>query len=347
MMTKHWCFSFIIFFVMLLTGIGGLTVVIDPYFHFHKPLNAYAYRIYNERYQNDGIVKHFEYDGLITGTSMTQNFMTSEFDTLFDVSSIKVPFSGASYKEVSENLCRALEINSDLKTVVWGLDYNRFFDDFNATGYDSYPVYLYDYALFNDVNYVFNKSVLFGDTLLNVLEYTKQGEYTTTFDEYNNWNSLYTFGSEAVLSQITRPEKSNTLSYSEFNSENITENVLSLVKSYPETDFYLFWTPYSIVFFDIENQNGLLKNLLKWEKEALELMLVYDNVHFFSFFDEFNLITDLDNYKDSLHYSEDVNSYILQCMSNGEHEITIDNYEEYCKKEWDFYSTYDYDSIWK
>lgn len=346
-MTKRWCLSFIIFFVLLMVGIGGMTVVIDPYFHFHKPLDTLSYRIYNERYQNDGIVKHFEYDGLITGTSMTQNFKTSELDELFGTMSVKVPFSGGAYKEISENLCRALEANPDLKTVVWGLDYNRFYGDFNATRYDSYPTYLYDDNPLNDVNYVFNKSVLFNDTLLNVLIYTKQGGNTTTFDEYNNWNSSFTFGSEAVLSKTTRPEKTDVLPYSEFNSRNITENVISVVKAYPDTEFYLFWTPYSIIFFDIENQKGSLENILKWEKEALELLLANDNVHFYSFLDEFNLITNLDYYKDYIHYSEDVNSYMLKCMLNGEHEITADNYEEYCKREWDFYTTYDYDSLWK
>lgn len=73
----------------------------------------------------------------------------------------------------------------------------------------------------------------------------------------------------------------------------------------------------------------------------------YDNVHFFSIFDEYDVITNLDNYKDILHYHEDVNSYLLECMASGEHELTLDNYEEYCREIWEFYTTYPYDEIYR
>lgn len=344
-MKKRWCLEFLFSFLVLLIGLGGLTVVIDPYFHYHKPLDSLAYHIYDERYQNDGIVKNFDYNALITGTSMVQNFKCSEMDAIFGTKSIKVPFAGAAYKELSENLERAFEANPDLQVVLWGLDYNRFYGDFNATSVASYPTYLYDNNLLNDVNYLFNKSILFVDKA--VIIDTISGGHTTTFDEYNNWNSYYTFGRETVLAQFSRPEKVVDAAYEKLNSENIEKNILSIVKANPDTEFYLFWTPYSIVSFDAINQSGALKNILQWEKEALELLLPYDNVHFFSIFDDFDVITNLDNYKDSLHYCEDVNSYLLRCMANGEHELTMDNYEEYCQRIWDFYTTYNYDEIYE
>ena len=60
--------------------IGGLLiVVVDPFFHYHAPLESLEYPLIrdNERYQNDGILRHFTYDTIITGTSMTENFETS------------------------------------------------------------------------------------------------------------------------------------------------------------------------------------------------------------------------------------------------------------------------------
>jgi hypothetical protein len=62
----------------------------------------------DERYLNDGIVKHFDYDSIITGTSMTQNFRASEFDELFKAHCVKVPLSGASYREINELLIEPL-----------------------------------------------------------------------------------------------------------------------------------------------------------------------------------------------------------------------------------------------
>ena len=48
-----------------------LVVTVDPFFHFHKPVSSLSYPLVNERYQNDGIARHFDYDAVITGTSMT------------------------------------------------------------------------------------------------------------------------------------------------------------------------------------------------------------------------------------------------------------------------------------
>lgn len=346
-MTKRWCINFVLAFIVLCVLGGGVTIVIDPYFHFHGPLPVFEYKIYSERYQNDGIVKHFDYNALITGTSMTENFKTTEMDLLFGVKSVKVPFAGAGYKEISENIERALEVNPELKMIVWGLDYNAFYGDADYTKYDSYPTYLYDNNPFNDVNYIFNKYILYEDTYKNVIVYTDLGGHTTTFDEYSNWNADKTFGKEAILTQFSRPAKGDDAQYGKMNTQNIEKNILSLVKDHPDTEFYLFWTPYSIIYFDLINQSGTLKNILTWEKEAIEMMLPYENLHLFSLFNDFDVITDLDNYKDILHYSEDINSYILESMANGEHEITMNNYEQYCQKEWEFYTMYDYDLIYK
>ena len=173
-----------------------------------------------------------------------------------------------------------------------------------------------------------------------------EGGVTTDFDSYANWNDKFTYGKEEVLSTVIRPELQEEKAYTAFDSRNIEVNVLRLVRQYPDVDFYLFWPPYSIVWFDYYNQNGELKNVLKWEKEALELMLPYENIRFFSFNDAFDITTNLDYYKDIVHYSEDINSYMLTCMAAGEHELTLNNYEDYWQREWDFYTNYDYDSIY-
>ena len=92
----------LIFFLVAMIIIGGFVYVIDPYFHYHKPFFSY-FKLDNQRYQNDGIAKNFDYDAIITGTSMTENFKTSEFDELFNVKSVKMSFSGGSFKEINEN----------------------------------------------------------------------------------------------------------------------------------------------------------------------------------------------------------------------------------------------------
>ena len=112
MKAKRWIIGWFTIVIVLLIIIGRFVYHIDPYFHYHKPYtDKYFYNLNNERSQNDGICKYFDYDALITGTSMTENFKTSELDELFGVNSIKVPYFGGSYKEMNDNLKNALKHN--------------------------------------------------------------------------------------------------------------------------------------------------------------------------------------------------------------------------------------------
>ncbi|MBQ8041585.1 MAG: hypothetical protein IJ274_17270, partial [Lachnospiraceae bacterium] len=81
--STKWMIAFISMFLAILLLTGTFMVVVDPYFHYHKPLNGLGYSLENERYQNDGIVKHFSYDAIITGSSMTECFRPSEMKELF------------------------------------------------------------------------------------------------------------------------------------------------------------------------------------------------------------------------------------------------------------------------
>lgn len=78
----------------------------------------------------------------------------------------------------------------------------------------------------------------------------------------------------------------------------------------------------------------------------IESLIQYDNVHLFSFSQYFDITTNLSNYKDIAHYSEDINSYMLEKMFKEENRLTSDNYKDYLKEIYEFYSTYDYDSLY-
>ena len=58
----------IMILVLFILGVVITVVLIDPFFHYHKPLKKISYFIDNnqQRYMNDGIVKNFEYDSIIT-----------------------------------------------------------------------------------------------------------------------------------------------------------------------------------------------------------------------------------------------------------------------------------------
>lgn len=342
-----WTKIFITISLTIILSIIATVLWIDPYFHYHAPLGRFQYRLYDERYQNDGILRHFDYDSIIIGTSMTRNFRASEWDALMSAKTVKVPFSGASYKEIGDTLKRVLARKGDkINYVVRGIDYSMLSDSPDSMRYDSYPTYLYDNNYLNDVEYLLNKQVLLTDLYNGVIEYTNSGLQTVDFDRYRN-DDKGVYGKEHVMSTYTREEKTNESGYFHLNPENIQQNVIQVASDNPNTEIFLFITPYSILYFDQLNQRGELKNHLQQEKEAIEMLLEIDNIHVFSFFDEFDLITNFDNYLDYLHYGQDINSYILECMANGTHELTKDNYIDYCNRCKRFYENYDYDVLFE
>ena len=349
---KKWVGAFIVFVLLMLSGMGAVIIVIDPYFHYHKPLGRYQYVIENQRYQNNGIVKHFDYDAVITGTSMSENFKTTQMDDVFGVNAVKVPFSGSSFREISDNLKVALKYNAGLKVILWVMDYDDILVPADTMNYeeDSYPGYLYDSFPFNDAGYLFNKEILLKDAY-RVVRYTKDGGTTTDFDTYGNWMDGRSFGKEALDAVYKRPQKAAEAYFSQEDrktvEENITKNVTDMARKYPETDFYLAFAPYSIYFWDQLKQEGQLKRQLEAERYAIELMLKTDNIHLFSFYTEYDMICNLNNYKDILHYSEDINSQMLLWMKEGTHELTEENYEDYCSQMKAFYGSFHYDALFE
>ena len=151
----------------LLILAGGMTAVIDPFFHYHKPLKQLEYPLERgkERYLNNGIIQNFDYDAAITGTSMMQNFKTSQFDDLFGTHSVKVTLTGDTYWAIDEEIRTIFDNKSDIKYIFRCLDYNKIFDDKSDYNYDNVPTYLYDNNIWNDVQYLFNKDIFIDNTL--------------------------------------------------------------------------------------------------------------------------------------------------------------------------------------
>lgn len=338
--------------VLMLAVLGGITAVVDPCFHYHPPLPGLTYPIFDQRYQNDGIISHFDYDAVIIGTSMTENFKTSEMDQLFGVNAIKVPFSGGTFKEIDSNLRNALETNPDLKMVIRALDGYMLCEDKDAMRTDAvYPEYLYDENPFNDVYYLFNKSILFQYTV-KAVQRTMAGMETTGFDEYSSWAEKYDFGPDAVLDGYVPAAKAETVTVMDEESakilrENVRQNVVALAEENPDVTFYYYYPPYSIMWWCNLYTAGTMEKQLDAYRIATEEILKCPNIRLYSFVGEFEMTTDLENYMDYEHHTGQINSEILEDLHAGNGMLTKEN----CQEHWDevaaYYGSFDYASYLK
>lgn len=355
---KRWIVLYIFFQVIVLLCISFVVIYIDPYFAYHKPnTNVFKYNLGlgNERLVDLEIAKNFDYDAIILGTSMTENFKVTECENIYGVDlCVKTPVSGAKYNDVN-NICEiALKYHPDLKLVIRGLDTGfKYMIPQNATEDLTYPYYLFDENKVNDINYLLNKDVLIDYCLKMSVERMRGTDAgITSFDTYANWAELFPCGRDNVLNDYI-PEKiildGDGISEIEqiIIKENIEENVVSLCEKYPETQFYFFYPPYSIVSWAELGKKGQIYKQIDMQRYASGLILSagYENVHLFDFALMPGLITNLDNYKDAGHYGEHINSLMLKLMHKGEYELTIQNYESYYEELYREIKSFEFESL--
>lgn len=352
MSEKKWLTGYLVLVIGLLLGVLAMVALIDPFFHYHKPLGALYYTLDNERSQNNGIARHFDFDAVSTGTSLTANTSITEMNELYGTDAIKATFSGGSFYEINQNLEVAFE-NHDIGTVIRCLDIAYLLDnkDFLRIDLGEYPTYLYDDNLWNDVKYIYNRDVVF-ERCLPMLAEAVAGRPggITSFDDYGNWMEGVDFGADAVLGGYylfgPAPESPGlTEEEKEVVRGNIDQNVAALAAAHPETTFYLYFSPVSAAWWGLHFVDGDFFKYLEAERIAIEELLPYDNIRLYSFNTMLDLTTNLDNYKDSLHYGEWINSQILEWMKEGVGELTYDNYEDYLAEERDDYLTFEYNTL--
>lgn len=332
--------------VLLLIAAG--TVIIDPFLHYHGPLAGLQYPLKDERYVNDGIARHYDYTAVITGTSMTQNFKASQFEELWGERTVKIGYSGASFREVNDAVRRALSYNEGIRYVVRSLDGNRINYPADQNEYEGYPEYLYDNDPFNDVQYLLNKEVM--TKSLAVVNYTRAGNRTPTMDEYGSWGQYQIYGREQVLKSAQAFEGEwEELELSEEDRERIRENVetnvLDIALENPEVTFYVFFPPYSIVYWEALAVTKQLNAQLEAEQMTVEILLQADNIEIYAFADEVEMAADLDNYSDALHYGPWINERILEWMHAGSHRLQTDNYMDYYREIREIYLNYPYGDL--
>jgi len=98
--------------------------------------------------------------------------------------------------------------------------------------------------------------------------------------------------------------------------------VTPYIEARPDVTFIFYSPPYSILYWDDCLLRGRLTAEICAQNEVYKKLLEYDNVRIFYFQDNWDIITNLDNYKDYSHYSKDISHYLYECMRDGKCEVT-------------------------
>ncbi len=337
--------------VFIAAVIIAVVVYVDPFFHYHAPLSWFPYVVDNQLSQNPGMARNMTYDSCIIGSSMTVNFDTDDFAEVLGLDTLKLSYSGAyphdDYNILSivydeDSLARQ---TNDVTAVFLGLDIPTLTADEDEIKYEL-PEYLYDANVLNDVQYVLNKDVL----LEYVLRPLINNKPTDLSEVYFSWWTPEYYNIQWVMHGYEAPEAveeemdADTLIPQ--TATNLDVNIIPFIEEHPETAFYIFYPPYSILYWNNVMVENHLEATMNQYQYTAERLLEYDNVRLFYFQNMEDVVTDLNNYADYTHYKPEINSYMVNCFGSGEHEVTsADQMAEELEEMRRIIDEFDYDSL--
>ena len=118
------------------------------------------------------------------------------------------------------------------------------------------------------------------------------------------------------------------------------------VTEHSDTEFDFFLPPYSILFWDKVIREGRTEAVFAAIRQAGQTLLQYDNVKFYGYLMDPEIVTNLDNYCDYIHHSGGVCREILAMLQREEGRLTEENLAETLANWREFVVHYDYDQFW-
>lgn len=326
--SKKFIKRFLISILAVAVLIAGTVIFFDPFYHYHKPWCGLKAVLNDKEYQCVGTLRNFDYNALLVGSSVMENNNNAWYDDAYGVKSIKAIRSYGA----TADLCYLLDVayeKHDLEYVFYNIDPSSLVADaqttFEAAGC---PMYLYDKNPINDVNYLFNKDVLF-----EKIPYQVANSFIGDYDEglSYNWAKWKTFGEDQTLSIYFRKKDIIPMLDKDVHKDKVQENIKLLtkeVREHPDTKFIFFYPAYSMLWWDGAVRTGERDAFIQSEIMMTEELLKYDNARVFCFQGEEEIVTDLNNYMDSIHFSQDINKYMIEKIIQGQNELTLSNYKE-------------------
>lgn len=314
--------QFILYCFLLLFAVAIFNFIIDPYEIYKVPTirkSLYAFSSHIKA----GLIKNRNFDSIILGSSMTQNFITNEVEEKLHYKKVlKLSESGANISEIFTILNAALNTNK-VKNVFMGVDIESF-----ANLKNELPIYLYGDSPFLSLKYILNLNttldsiVVLGAVILydenNIkFKYDKifEWQYNIQESDFSSKNALKYYEQEKTKVR----NNTNIIQTQKAQKENINK-LAKIAQKNPNIKFIFFYPPYSVLFYKAMKEEAL-SSFLYIKNYFNQQMLSLKNVKIYDFQDIFKIVANLNFYKDTTHYHQKINTWILKQIEQDEYRV--------------------------
>lgn len=330
----------------MLLVVAMITWVFDPFYQYHKPFWGREEALYDRDNQVVGTIRNNDYDTVLLGSSVAENFDSSYIDDMYGGQTLKIIRASGSTADLLYYLNQAHD-RQQLQTVLWCMDLFALTasPQVTLTGGDT-PLYLHTPSILDDGTYLFNKDILCEKIpQMLAFEYT----HTNTGGNAYNWadgkefsaaKAMQAYDKPAVLGEPAYGADFVAVSATEETSlpecfpeelSNLEQNISSIqqeISSHPDTSYVILFPPYSMMWWDCGYVNGLTDLYLEEVQEILPKLLCFDNVSVYYFQSDEDIICNLDNYMDMIHYSPEINQTMLEAVREDLYRVEPDHWQE-------------------
>lgn len=340
---KRWFCGMAAVIMLLLAVCAVVVYAVDPALYYRMPEDDGAV-YFSERFQSAGLIRNHPADTVLIGTSMAANYRAGRIGAVFGGEGLRITVPD-SYCSELDQIMDALFRWQQPERVVLALDLNILVrDESGLTG--AMPGYLYNDSAVDDVRYLLNKDSLYysGYVLLSRAKGT-----TERLDDSFVWDKGIWWDHMTALGFYQRPERSLTTLPPDAYLENVRTNLTVLdawFREHPQTEFRVFLSPYSMLYWDEADREGTTEALLSALLLTCESLLEYENVSLYGYLMDREFVDDLDNYCDHLHHSTEMGDRLLGKLVGEEERLTKENVRETIANWREFVVNYDYEKFW-
>ena len=325
---SKWIISFVCCLLAMLLLLSAIAFVVDPFMQFRIRDNSYMLHGW---YVNAGLVKNYDYDTLIIGSSMIQNFDMDTFRKELRVKPLHIGISSIHPVETLQILHTAYETQK-ADTFFVNIDLPSFRDDSNT---NRLPQYLFKDDILSKLRYLLSYEVWFrylpvdiAFVLADLVGIELPDEYMTkkSIEKFSNWSADFpVWGEQFVINNFL----DGKYAVSQIDSTNLLQELTSNIDMFfSECDFekgehIFFFPPYSSLCWAEYQNRGLFDIFLQAKQYFIEKALQYDVAVYD--FQCAELTTDLSHYRDTTHYMPHINDWMVECFANQEYLVTSQN----------------------
>lgn len=317
--------------IVILLGIGLAGYIIDPFFQFR--INADSRYILNPRLVNGGLAKNYDYNTVLLGSSMVQNYNMSILHEKFpEMKPVKLSSGGMNIPEMTYLYSF---VNMDnTKNIIINIDIALF----NQFGIGNrYPKYLYENGILNKFKYLYGYEtwMQYIPADIGMMLYFKikkdiplAYKMKTSIDDIGNNSFDVKYNAKDVKIQYLNGINVSPQVMKDMmpRMERTLDSLLTHleIEKHKEINYTFVFSSYSALYWYHAQRNNYYKPFMSFVYHFNRSVEKYDNARIAFFFDR-EEITDLNYYSDITHFGPALSDTILTNVYNPKYELNSQN----------------------